>query len=516
MKKREEYVKEFVKRPELLLKKKPFTRGIDNESSDNGDTVGVNGKVEAILPKFKRRIVSQEQFMRELDPNCHDCLFDENIPSICVKVSDNDFREIKYKRTAMPFQRIIRNKQVLHLTGYPMQFTLIEQDPTEKQMSDFMLFKDMWEERNQDGMKKLFAEKQLSLGDAGLLYYFDQDGQIKSRVLAYDDGYVLLPHNDENGDRVVEAVYYISGDDEYIDMYDKENHYRFKNSINENVPITESTIVEGQSTWRLVEGFPVAHGFNEIPLITKRGDVAWNDVQTLIDNYEVLYNVFNAIQKRFGWGLLYIKGKFNENAKKIAGSVVLNDTSLEGKGDAKFLTPPSPENTIMTLEKIEDNIKIGSSTTFILPKDVKTSGDISGIAIQLTQSLDIEKAEQNAKSYQNVANKMVRLFKHGLAVELVAKKEVGYEHAITEFDSLRISAKYKVWRPFSATEYNNMLVQLHGAGLLSTKTGIEKNTESTPDEVARVNKEVEEKKKEGIIEESTNTPSNPYANEIKD
>lgn len=516
MKKREEYVKEFLKRPELLLKKKPFTRGIDNEGYDNDDTVGVNGKVEAKLPKFKRRIVTQEQFMRELDPNCHDCLFDENIPSICVKVSDNDFREIKYQRVAIPFQRIIRDKQVLHLTGYPMQFTLIEQDPTDRQMSDFMLFKDMWEDRNQDGMTKLFAEKQLSLGDAGLLYYFDQDGQIKSRILSYDDGYVILPHNDENGDRVVEAVYYMSGEDEYIDMYDNVNHYRFVNRISDNAPITETTVVTEQSTWRLVYGFPTPHGFYEIPLISKRGDVAWNNVQTMTVNYEVLYNVFMAIQKRLGWGLLYIKGKFNEKAQKIAGSVVLNDTSLEGKGDAKFLTPPNPENMIMTLEKIEDNIKIGSSTTFILPKDVKTSGDISGIAIQLTQSLDIEKAEQNAKSYQNVVNKMVRLFKHGLAVELVNKKEKGYEHAITEFDSLRISAKLKVWRPFSATEYNNMLVQLHTAGLLSTKTGIEKNTESTPDEVARVNKEVEENRKEGIVEDSVKAPTNPYANEIKD
>lgn len=494
MKKREEYVKEFVSKPELLLTKKPFTRGADNEEGgDDNRTVGVNGKIDARLPKYKRRVVSQEQFMRELDPNCHDCLFDENIPSICVKIADNDFREIKYTRTAIPFQKIIRNKQVLHLTGNPMQFTLSEQNPTDKQMSDFMLFKDAWEERNQDGMKKLFAEKQLSLGDAGLLYYFDQDGKIKSRVLSYDEGYVLLPHNDENGDRVVEAVYYMSGEKEYIDMYDKEMHYRFTNTITDSKPITEETITSETSTWRLESGFPVAHGFNEIPLITKRGDVAWNDVQTLIDNYEVLYNVFNAIQKRFGWGLLYIKGRFNENAKKIAGSVVLNDTSLEGKGDAKFLTPPSPENTIMTLEKIEDNIKIGSSTTFILPKDVKTSGDISGIAIQLTQSLDIEKAEQNAKSYQNVANKMVRLFKHGLAVELV--KDDKDKHAVTEFDQLRISAKFKVWRPFSASEYNQMLVQLHGAGLISTKTGIEKNTESTPDEYARVSQQQAEQEK---------------------
>ena len=73
------------------------------------------------------------------------------------------------------------------------------------------------------------------------------------------------------------------------------------------------------------------HGFSEIPLITKRGDVAWNNVQPIIDAYEELYNIFNAIQKRFGWGIFYVRGKFKETAKKIAGSVVLNDTSMDGK-----------------------------------------------------------------------------------------------------------------------------------------------------------------------------------------
>lgn len=37
-----------------------------------------------------------------------------------------------------------------------------------------------------------------------------------------------------------------------------------------------------------------------------------------------------------------------------------------------------------------------------------------------------------------------------------------------------------------------MLVTLAGAGLLSKETGIQKNTESTPDELMRVNKEKEE------------------------
>jgi hypothetical protein len=232
---------------------------------------------------------------------------------------------------------------------------------------------------------------------------------------------------------------------------------------------------------------PIPHGFDEIPLITKRGDVAWNNVQSIITSYEVLYNVFNAIQKRHGWGLLYIKGKFKDSAKKIAGSVILNDTSLDGKGDAKFLSPPDPQGTIDTLQLLLDTIQLGSSTTFILPKDVKTGGDISGIAIQLTQSLDIENALQKVIDWQNVADKMVRLFKYGLAKELVNSKK--NTTAITDFENLNINAKFKVWKPMNDYEYNQMLTILTGAGILSKETGIEKNTESSPDEAMRINKE---------------------------
>ena len=215
--------------------------------------------------------------------------------------------------------------------------------------------------------------------------------------------------------------------------------------------------------------------------------MAWNNVQNIITSYEILYNVFNAIQRRHGWGLLYVKGKFKNNAEKIAGSVILNDTSLEGKGDAKFLTPPTPQGTLDTLQLMLETIQLGSSTTFILPKDVKTGGDISGIAIQLTQSLDIENALQKVIDWQNVADKMVRLFKYGLSKELVAKGE--NKTAITDFEDLYINAKFKVWKPMNDYEYNQMLTILTGAGILSKETGIEKNTESSPDEFIRIEKE---------------------------
>lgn len=490
----QQQIKELLNQPEKLLEKKPFTRG-SREYAPTLDKydVTIGEKVKARLPIYHSKVVTQEQFMRELDPNSHDVLFDENIPSICVKIAKDEYREVKYNKMAIPIQRLIKNKQVMHLTANPMQFTLIDIAPTDKQQELFITFKQYWELRNQDGMKTKMVDTQLCYGDAGLLYYFDYEGKVKSRILSYADGYVLCPHNDQNGDRILESVYYIKDNVEYIDSYDSTYMYRY----------TKDNNVEWDSEndgWVLQE--PIEHGFSEIPLITKRGDVAWNNVQPIIESYETLYNVFNAIQKRFGWGILWIKGKFKDDGKRIAGSVVLNDASIEGNSDAKFLTPPTPQGTIDTLNLMLESIQLGSSTTFLLPKDVKMSGDISGIAIMLTQSLDIENALQKVIEWQNVADKMVRLFKEGLAKELVNNGE--NPTAITDFATLNINAKFKVWRPLNEYEFNQMLTILTGAGILSKETGIELNTVSKPDEKNRVKKEQDVAQQSLVTNNNTN------------
>lgn len=480
MPKKDEYqlLKEtLLSNPELLKKKIPFTRGIDRAWTASNKAVEVNERIDVSKPSTRKIVVTQEQFQRELDPECHDVLFDDNIPSLCVKVSDGDYREVHFTRMSIPFQKIIKNKQLLHLTGNPMQFTLVSSEPTEQDQKNFTLFKQYWEVRNQDGMKKRFVDKQLSYGDAGLLYYFDRFGHIKSRILSFDEGYVICSHNDQNGDRLIESIYYERDGVEYIDSYDDKYMYRWTNNSNN----------EGNDGWVMDE--PVLHQFNEIPLITKRGEVAWNGVQHIIESYEVLYNVFNAIQRRFGWGILYIKGKFAKNAEKLNGSVILNDTSMEGKGDAKYLTPPSPQGTIDTLNIMLDSIQLGSNTTFILPKDLKTGGDLAGITVQLVQSLDIQNALEKVIEWQNVADKMVRLFKFGLAKELVASGE--HPFAVTELMRLNISGKFKVWRPMNDYEYNQMITILTQNGILSKESGIELNTLSKPDEKMRIAKESE-------------------------
>lgn len=481
-------IQELLSDPEKLKRKKPFLRG-SNEWSDTYDTndeIKPNVTVKAKLSNLKKNQVSQDTFLAELDPNSHRVIFDENIPSIHQKLSNGNYQEIKSYRTPIPIQKCIKNKQVMHLAANPMQFTLMDVEPTDAQQRNFITFKHYWDLRNQDGMKYKMVDTQKSVGDAGLLYYFDRDGKIKSRLLAYPE-YVLCPHNDDNGDRILESVWYI--DDygvETIDSYDDKFLYRMTNDAQEKDA--------NGNGWRLI--LQKEHGFNEIPLITKRGDVAWNEIQQLIESYEELYNVFMVIQKRWGWGILYVKGKFKNEAKKVAGSVVLQDTSMEGNGDAKFLTPPTPQGTIDTLNMMLESIQLGSSTTFILPKDIKMSGDVSGIAVQLTQSQDNELALQNVIDWQNVADKMVRLFKFGLAKELVNTKE--NVNAVTEFEDLRINAKFKVWRPLNDCEYNQMIATLKKNGILSLESAIELNTLSKPDEKVRVQKEAEEAEKKAL------------------
>lgn len=491
--------------PDKLLLKRPFTRGSEKtQPAWEGMTVTPNQRLTAHLPSIVKIVVPQEQFLEELDPHCHAVLFDDNIPSICVKIRKNDYREVKMEKMAVPFQKRIKNKRLLHLTGNKTQFTLVGSEPTEQMNADFVTYKQYWEKRNMEGAKNKMIDIQLSCGDAGMLMYFDKNGRVKARTLSFEDGYVIISHNDDNGERILETVYYQKDGVEYIDSYDDKYMYRYTNDItNGQLPDLPMEVVTNIVTNKLnretvpqeviIGGWrwhqPQLHGFKEIPLITKRGDVPWADGQEAIECYEVIYNVFNAIQKRHGWGILYIKGKFKDKAQKIAGSVILNDDSLQGNGDAKYLTPPSPEGMLKTLETLEETIQKATSTTFILPKDISMNGDISGIAVALTQEMDIEAAEQAKIDWQNALNKMVRLFKFGLSKELT---KAGRSKGITDFAKIDIKAEFKVWRPVNEYQYNEMIAMLKNAGIISIQTATENNTESAPDEMQRLKKQKDE------------------------
>lgn len=474
-------IKALLSDPNRLKQFKPFTRGVIVDSFLlSGQTVSNNGKQTASLPDFEKAIITQEDYMRELDPQSHKVLFDDNIPSIAVKLQNNGMFEVEQAKVSFPYQQKIVNKKTLHLCGYPTVLRLASPDATEKQNKDFMTFKEYWNKRNMDGLRTEMVRTQLSLGIVGKLYYFDRKGQIKARILSYDKGYVLCPHDDANGDRILESVYYMNDrGEEVIDSYDDTYMYRHVNRItNKNDNIKE---------WILQS--PIKHGFSEIPLITKRGKVAWDDAQSIIDQYERIYNIFVVIMKRHGWGILVMNGKFNEQSKKLAGNVVLEmkPSQQNPNPTADFKSAPSPQGMFDMLESLENQMQLASNCTFILPKDIKMSGNISGLAIQLTQSGDNEIALLNAIDWQNVINKDVRLFKEGLAKELVNRGI--NKTAVTDFENLNISANFKVWMPKSQAELmQNLSIGVAGK-FVSRETAMEECGYGVPQEKERLSDE---------------------------
>ena len=183
---RKEIIEWLLAHPEEMLMKKPFTRGSSTYSvSDRncGTEDSVTALRTAVLPDVMKTIVTQDKFMKELDPGSHEVLFDENMPSICVKANDGAFYEIKFKRTALALQERIRQKKTLALCGNPRVFTLHDSNPSETLKKDFADLKWHWLERNQDGLGTKAVYGQMGLGDIGLLMYFNYKGEI---IYQYD------------------------------------------------------------------------------------------------------------------------------------------------------------------------------------------------------------------------------------------------------------------------------------------------------------------------------------------
>ena len=226
---REEKKTYLLRNVNALLQKKPFFRGSDtcstNDYSD-GQSAAITDTRTARLPNVKKNIVSQEKFLKELDPMSHDVLFDQNLPSICVKLEDGGYQEIKFQRTALAFQEQILASHVIYLCGNPCTLSLRGGTPSEKDKANYSTIKEYWVDRNMDGWRTKAVRSQLATGDAGLLFYYDYKGRIKCRLISYEDGYVIISHNDNNGDRLLESVYYAdAGGVEYIDSYDDTYMY---------------------------------------------------------------------------------------------------------------------------------------------------------------------------------------------------------------------------------------------------------------------------------------------------
>lgn len=471
---------ELLSNPHKILIKKPFTRGGTPHMSPIGGFTNV--ATFASLPNRIESVVSQDTFLNELDPYSHAIhsrfVLDDKKVLLTHKVNitneDGDIEAVEKEiectipvtRMAFPFQEIIATKQKVHLTGNDLQLTLANEIQTEEDKKYFTILKQFYISKNMDIALSDNVENQLTTGDTAMLQFFNRKGELDWKVYSWKDGYCLLPHYDEYDELILFGIYYsdTDGDNscEFLDVWDDTKKYRYKKDVND---------------FKLIED-PKTHGFNEIPIAYKRGEVAWNKVQKPIENFELHASLWAESVRYYGDPILFLKGATDilpgrdEGGKVIAGE--------DSEADAKLLQANESKNVPNLMDFMLKEIFRGGYVISFSPETVKTSGDLPGITVKLLFSAAIEKAISEAKKWDGFLDKMLRLFIYGVGIE--SKKSA-------QMSRLKVFGKIIPYIPQNDTEIISNINTSKAQGTLSVETATDIHPYASADENTRVTEE---------------------------
>lgn len=460
--------------PNKVLIKKPFTRGIA-PGVELPNYVSIDGYSVAALPRRRVAAVSQDTFLEELDTYSHAIqspyVLDDKKVLVTYKDADGVEKEredyVPVTRIALPLQRIIATKQKTHLTGNKLQLTLANETQTEEDKLSFTELKQLFISKNMDIALSENVENQLVTGDTALLMYFDKDDKLDWKTYSWKEGYCLLPHYDEYDNLILFGIYYFDSDGEqgttFLDIWDETFKYRYK---------------QDGADW--VQVLNDKHGFKEVPVAYKRGTVAWNDVQNLIDKLELHASLWAESVRYYGDPILFLKGAIDVLPIRDEGGKVL--AGAEDGADGKLLQAEESKNVNNLMDFLLKEIFRGSFSISFSPETVKTSGDLPGITVKLLFSCAIEKAIEQAKEWDGFIDKMMRLFIFACGLE--SKKSAQYGR-------LKIFGAIEPYIPQNDAEIISNINNSKSQGTISVETATDIHPYAAADENKRVAIEAE-------------------------
>lgn len=485
-----------------LLTKKPFTRIMPDGHYDHGELRDDVSEIPAIRDGLRRKIVTQEDFMRELDPSGHIINDKELFPDIWRRnEEDGKWYVEEIPRYAFSFQQIILVKHMTHLCGNDVQFELSDKSVTDDAVKVYNDFRNGWANKNMEVGWYQFVKSVKATGDAAIIGYLD-NGTFGWKVLSFLKGDKLYPHYDlRTGKLNTLARTYCNYAENgrvskrYIDVWDDKYYYRLSA---EGDP---DTLVEKAKSFLLkmfsIDGYNVEymapHGFDEIPVSYMRDDngPCWTFSEETIENYEIAFSNLAHSNHDFGLPIMYVKGEGSEEVTTSDMSYASKIMVLPSDGEIGFLNRQDASNAYKTeLDKLEDMIYRQS---FAVKTPELKSGDTPGVALKIMYSDAFEKALGDAHEYDAALDKVIGIFSWGYGIESenrLAFIHTNIRHYIEPYIHLNMS---------ELTQNLNTAVL---GGFLSKQTASEKLPYSTPQEWERIQKEKhDEKMQELLLEE---------------
>lgn len=482
-----------------LLVKKPFTRILSDGAYEHGNIQGDVRLVPVHRDTVLRKVVTQEDFLRELDPLGHAINNRDLYPDIWRKNEEDGMWYIEeIPRYAIALQQIILIKHLTHLCGNDIQFELSDKTVSDEKTLIYNDFVAGWANKNMEIAWYKFCKSVKSTGDAAVVGFMD-NGKFGWKVLSFLDGDILYPHYDKYTGRMnlfarKFSDYADDGDElrSYVEVWDDDNYYRFVQDLkSENV--VKNAIIKIKNIFK-VGGYKLEeqkkHNFESIPVSYHRDDYGpcWTFSQESIENYEIAFSNLAQSNHDFGLPIMYIKGEGSEEISTKDISYASKIMLLPSDGEMGFLNKQDASAAYKTeLDKLED---LAYKQSFAVKTPELKSGDTPGVSLKIMYSDAYEKAMNDAHEYDTAIDKFVEIFSFGYGVECGRQldfKNTNIRHYIEPYIHLNV------------TELTTNLNTSVTGGFLSRQTAAEKSPYATPNEWERIQKEKKEEQMQELL-----------------
>lgn len=501
-------VEDKISKPQLrsLRTKKPFTRILPYGHYEHGTITGEIKEEIPVKEQIRRKRITQEDFMRELDPSGHLINDREYYPDIWRQNTDESDTENYGKwfiqevpRYAFSFQQIILDKQLTHLCGNDIQFELADKDDNESSNQVFNEFKRAWAKKNMEVAWFKVAKSVKATGDGAFIGYMDH-GKFGWKVVSFLNGDRLYPHYDMQTGKLMCFVREFTDYEEngvattdYMEVWDDKYYYRFSSSAEKPTTLWGTIVTKVKALFG-TDGYVceamTPHNFPFIPVSYMRDDngPCWTFSEETIENYEMAFSRLAQSNHDFGLPIMYVKG---EGSTELSNADLTHASKiffLPSDGEIGFLNRQDASAAYNAeLEKLEEQIYKQSFT--VKAPELK-SGDTPGVAIKLMYSDAYEKAMIDSQEYDDFIDNMVDIFQYGYGVE---------SKMLLDFQNVNISHYIK---PYVHQNDENVISNLAMAvqnGFISKQTAAEKNPYSIPSEWARIQKEKKDEQQMDLL-----------------
>ncbi|UKK52674.1 phage portal protein [Prevotella sp. E2-28] len=365
------------------------------------------------------RVLTQADFLRMYYPSGHAINDPLLYPDIVKKNPENGKTYVQpIMRTAFAFQQVITTKQRVHITGNDIQFELsgkvgAESEELQKQL-DFTTFRQGWLDMDMEHAFYDFTEYKI-VGDAAIVFYFDEEGHARARTLSYMKGDTLYPHIDSlTGKMELFARKFSDYDEngkftsENIEIWDDKYLYRARRSV---ANTKTEKVIEKIKDFFGISGYEIyyqePHGFDRVPVAYHRepyGPCFMASQQT-IETYEEAFSYFCENNRAYAFPIMWSRGDGVEfKPDEITGAVKYIEIE-DNDGAAGFLEKAEVSAAFNAQLKLLYDM-IYEQSFGVKPPELK-SGDLPGVAVKLLFSPAIEQAIHDSQKLQPFLNELV-------------------------------------------------------------------------------------------------------------